>query len=317
MIRFFLALVAALVPAGALAQAWVSEAGVDGAGCLRSAPCRTFAAAVTVTPDGGSVACLDPGSYGPFIVTRNMAVDCLAAPSSVVAVSGGNGIDIPAGPTQTVSLRGLTIVSPDGSGAIGVNATGGATVSLSDCAVRGFRSGAAIGVNFAPPIGTSGRLSIERCVIEANGRSTIAVSGGILVKPDSTGGALAVITSSAIRGNTTGLIVDGNASTGLVNAALLGSTLTGNSGPAALALSQNASGALTVLRIDNSTIIGNGGAAMRVDGVQANLVVSRTISNRNGAGFQRANSGHIYSFGDNYVNGDTASDLPDGQMGKL
>ena len=58
---------AALYTAPAYAQAtrtWVSGVGDDANPCSRTAPCKTFAGAISKTTPGGEINALDPGGFG-------------------------------------------------------------------------------------------------------------------------------------------------------------------------------------------------------------------------------------------------------------
>lgn len=64
--------------AGAYAQAtrtWVSGVGDDVNPCSRTAPCKTFAGAISKTATGGEISVLDPGGYGTLTVTKAITVD--------------------------------------------------------------------------------------------------------------------------------------------------------------------------------------------------------------------------------------------------
>src|SRR5215208_978503 len=59
-----LALIALALPGSASAQAtrtWVSGVGDDVNPCSRTAPCKTFAGAISKTANGGEINCMDPG----------------------------------------------------------------------------------------------------------------------------------------------------------------------------------------------------------------------------------------------------------------
>jgi hypothetical protein len=63
---------------GAFAQAtrtWVSGVGDDVNPCSRTAPCKTFAGAISKTATGGEISVLDPGGYGALTITKAITVD--------------------------------------------------------------------------------------------------------------------------------------------------------------------------------------------------------------------------------------------------
>src|SRR6266540_6981156 len=66
------------VSAAVQAQAtrtWVSGVGDDVNPCSRTAPCKTFAGAISKTATGGEISVLDPGGYGAFTITKAITVD--------------------------------------------------------------------------------------------------------------------------------------------------------------------------------------------------------------------------------------------------
>ena len=71
-------LVLCLLPSFAQAQAtrtWVSGVGDDANPCSRTAPCRTFAGAISKTAAGGVISVLDPGSYGAVTITKAITLE--------------------------------------------------------------------------------------------------------------------------------------------------------------------------------------------------------------------------------------------------
>src|SRR5437588_1899237 len=106
-----LVLVALAVPASASAQAtrtWVSGVGDDANPCSRTAPCKTFAGAISKTAAKGEINCLDPGGFGAVTITKAITIKCQYTEGGVL-VSGTDGIIVNAGATDSVVLRGLDI----------------------------------------------------------------------------------------------------------------------------------------------------------------------------------------------------------------
>src|SRR5213595_1395137 len=116
-------LIALALPASAFAQAsrtWVSGVGDDANPCSRTAPCKTFAGAISKTANGGEINCLDPGGFGAVTITKSIAIKCRYTEGGVL-VSGTNAIVISATVNDKVTLDGLDING----------AQAGATTSLS------------------------------------------------------------------------------------------------------------------------------------------------------------------------------------------
>src|SRR5438067_12124255 len=95
-------------PAQAQTATWVSVVGDDASPCSRTAPCKTFAGAISKTAAGGEINCLDPGGFGGVTITKAITISCEAGTAGVL-VSGTPGITVNAGPSDQVTLRGLDI----------------------------------------------------------------------------------------------------------------------------------------------------------------------------------------------------------------
>src|SRR5712691_9486088 len=109
-IAFSLAIIALALPllAASPAQAqasrtWVSGTGSDFGNCSRTTPCLSLGTAISKTAAGGEVNCLDPGFFSGAITTidKSITISCEAGTAAVFR------INIAAGPTDVVTLRGL------------------------------------------------------------------------------------------------------------------------------------------------------------------------------------------------------------------
>src|SRR3954471_13516004 len=130
-----------LFAAPARAQAtrtWVSGVGDDVNPCSRTAPCKTFAGAISKTAAGGEINCLDPGGFGAVTINKTMLIDCHYTEGGLLA--GGNGIVVNTGlTTDVVVLRGLDIfgVNPPTHG---VRIIAAGAVIIEDCVIRRFNA---------------------------------------------------------------------------------------------------------------------------------------------------------------------------------
>src|SRR5207342_2407942 len=100
-------LVVLLQAAPVYAQAtrtWVSGVGDDANPCSRTAPCKTFAGAISKTAPKGEINCLDPGGFGGVTITKSMTIRCDHVEAGVL-VSGTNAITIAAAATDRVVLE--------------------------------------------------------------------------------------------------------------------------------------------------------------------------------------------------------------------
>jgi DNA-binding transcriptional regulator YiaG len=102
----------ALLLPGAPAQAqatrtWVSGVGDDANPCSRTAPCKTWAGAISKTASGGEIDALDPGGFGALTITKSITLDRGGGQIASVLVAGTNDIAVAAQPTDVVILRNL------------------------------------------------------------------------------------------------------------------------------------------------------------------------------------------------------------------
>jgi hypothetical protein len=124
-----------LVAGSAFAQAsrtWVSGVGDDVNPCSRTAPCKTFAGAISKTAVCGEIDALDPAGYGAVTITKSITLDGGGFLASVL-VSGTSGIvvSLTANDTchNTVILRNLSINGIN-SGIHGVRLVGSVATNL-------------------------------------------------------------------------------------------------------------------------------------------------------------------------------------------
>src|SRR2546429_9851013 len=90
-------------------RTWVSGVGDDVNPCSRTAPCKTFAGAISKTADPGEIDCIDPGGFGAVTITKSITIDGGGTFASVLS-SGVNGIIInDSTNTKIVTLRNLSI----------------------------------------------------------------------------------------------------------------------------------------------------------------------------------------------------------------
>src|SRR5260221_14271951 len=72
----------------AFAQAtrtWVSGVGDDANPCSRTAPCKTFAGAISRTATGGEISVLDPGGYGAVTITKPITISGVGEQASILS----------------------------------------------------------------------------------------------------------------------------------------------------------------------------------------------------------------------------------------
>ncbi|MBR0875090.1 right-handed parallel beta-helix repeat-containing protein [Bradyrhizobium tropiciagri] len=169
--------VLASAPAHAQAtRTWVSGVGDDANPCSRTAPCKTFAGAISKTAAQGEINCLDPGGFGGLTITKAITVNCHEILGSVL-VAGTNGININAGVADRVVLRNLQIqgLGPTGvnAGLVGVKIFQAGSVSIEDCVITQFGQQGILDQR----TNAGGKLLVKDTVLSLNGGAGISVAG--------------------------------------------------------------------------------------------------------------------------------------------
>ena len=123
-------------------RTWVSGVGDDLNPCSRTAPCKTFAGAISKTAKDGEISVLDPGGYGAVTITKSIYINGThgAGYGSIVA-SLVNGIVINITDVndvrKAVRLRALDINGVS-TGINGVSIRAANNVWVEDCVIDGF-----------------------------------------------------------------------------------------------------------------------------------------------------------------------------------
>jgi Right handed beta helix region len=233
-----LALIGSMGTAQAQAtRTWVSGVGDDVNPCSRTAPCKTFAGAISKTAINGEINCLDPGGFGAVTIVKSMTIDCHEVMAGIVTGTGnGIVISIAAGnandPLRTVRLRNININGGGQSGTVGtrlglvgVRIDAATAVFLDDMLVynmgqRGlldqrtsagklyihnstFRDNTGAGILIFP---SSGSATLDAVLdgVHSNGNG----NGGVVIG----NGPRAVVKRSTFSGNATGVDVEGTLS---------------------------------------------------------------------------------------------------------
>ena len=132
---------------GQATRTWVSGVGDDVNPCSRTAPCKTFAGAISKTADGGEIDALDPGGFGAVTITKGITIDGTGTMAGILN-SLTNGVIINAPTDKVVTLRGLSI---NGGGSLGINGIrfiAGKALNVINCFIqRGSNNGIDVSLN--------------------------------------------------------------------------------------------------------------------------------------------------------------------------
>jgi hypothetical protein len=311
------------VPAQAQAtRTWISGVGDDVNPCSRTAPCKTFPGAISKTAAGGEIDCLDPGGFGGVTVTKSITLDCgggVGGQVGSILVSGTNGVTANCVSSCIVKVRNLTINGIQATGSPGLS---GIRVLSNVSALivehvgifgMGGTAGSNGGIDFEPSIAS--KLMTRDVEVQ------YGLADGILIKPQSTGSAIAVIyTTSAMGNNGSGVRVDNTnlASGTITQVTINNSDLSGNAAGVNTTTPAGTIAANTV--VTNSVLSGNSIVGLLASGANATVVVGGSTVSGNATGLVAGGGGKVLTYSDNYFyNGTTGTSngTPSGTVTKL
>ena len=285
-------------PASAQAtRTWVSGVGDDINPCSRTAPCKTFAGAISKTAAGGEINCLDPGGFGAVSIIKSMTISCPYTEGG--ALAGGNGItvNLPL-TTDTVVIRGLDIfgVSPPTHG---IRFVSGAALHVEDTVIRRFNATNSFGISFGPAGASS--LYLRNVTITSNGSG--ATGGGINIQPTgASGNARVLIENSSVLNNANQAIrldTTGNTSPSGVQVHIEDSRFGGSAN--GLVVNTPVGTTVAGANVNESTVTNVFGNVLSVNGSAAVIKIGRSSITNGGTPTVIAGGGSIRSYGDNDV----------------
>jgi hypothetical protein len=317
-LAFMAALIGTTAPAQAQAtRTWVSGVGDDVNPCSRTAPCKTFAGAISKTAAGGEINCLDPGGFGAVTINKSLTINCYHTEGG--ALAGGNGITVndslSATPnTAVVFLRGLDIfgVNPPANG---VRFISGAALYIEDSVIRRFNAANSFGVSFQPA--AAAELYIRNTTIADNGSG--ATGGGVLVQPTGANGSSRVMMENVrlLNNANIGLSINTTGATSATGTRVVidGGILAGNNGNGVTLLSP-AGTQTAFLTVRNASVVNNGATGLRADGSGALMLVGNTAIQNNVTGLSAVNGASLLTNGDNALSVNNTDGAFTGPAGK-
>ncbi len=287
-------------------RTWVSGVGDDVNPCSRTAPCKTYAGAISKTAVNGEISTLDPGGFGAVTITKSITIEGTQGQGyGSILHSGTTGVSIPydnftaVGETQkTVRLRNLNI---NGSGGSGGNASSG---------LRGIRiSGGAASAN--------SEVYVEDCVIDGSfnspgrGIEDVRTGGGLLSVSNTTirnmsGAGISIATAAAsaqIKLNVYSSRIY-NCSFGIAagtntRSVIYDSSITGNGTGLFIEDLDGAGVVTTSMDVDHCVVSHNTTTGFNASTGSTTIRISNTTAINNGTLFSAAGGGQVLSYGNN------------------
>lgn len=266
-------------------RTWVSGVGDDLNPCSRTAPCKTFAGAISKTAKDGEISVLDPGGYGAVTITKSIYINGThgAGYGSIInsLVTGVNinitdALDV----RKAVRLRALDINGVS-NGINGVSILAANNVWIEDSVIDGNTgNGTTTGIGVRVATSANCNVFISDTVIHKN------VTG---VRVTTTSGfAVANLRNVNIEGHTTGVDAAANGFVTIADSRIANNTTNGvatsaasaqlnvrdsvlsNNGTAVNAAASSTVRALSNLLLNNTTGFGGTTAAIQTDGQNRN-----------------------------------------------
>jgi len=252
-------------------RTWVSGVGDDANPCSRTAPCKTWAGAISKTATAGEIDALDPGGFGGVTITKAITLDGTGTFASILN-AGTQGIIINAnlGTVDNVNIRGISI-NGAATGTNAINLIQADRVNIEDCVIFGSNNGILInesdGVNVnirntGVRNNTADGLSVTTtsgvAKVSVQNSSFIGNSFGIHGK----GNSRVVVNDSVVSNNgSNGVFAEGISNTAVID---LTNTLIDGNGLNGLQAGGGASTTTSIVRINNCDIFQNTGTGALV-----------------------------------------------------
>ena len=223
-------------------RTWVSGVGDDVNPCSRTAPCKTFAGAISKTADGGEIDALDPGGYGAVTITKGITIDGAGTLASILH-SGTNGVIVNAPLDRTIVLRNLSISGAGTTlGTNGIRYLAGRQLIVQNVSLQQV-SGNLIDVQLT----NNGNLELD---------NVTGFNSGIGVNMLTTTGALfANINNSRFYNNSTGIKADRNTKLTVRNTVVAGNMSASSPSGNGIQIAPNGAGSTSAL-LENNSISG-------------------------------------------------------------
>jgi len=278
-------------------RTWVSGVGDDANPCSRTAPCKTFAGAISKTATGGEIDALDPGGFGTVTITKALTIDGTTGSgfgSALSALTTGVIVNAPA--TAVVTLRNLSIngvVGGSQPGVDGMRIIAAKTVIVDNCRIFGFSQ---------QGIDASGLIASSELIVTGSHFQNITLEG--IKIATTTGQAIAMVDRSNFQRCGTGIFAGDRTRVGVSDSVF----------------SHNTNGLVSTSAANDSQVNIDGCFfTYGTVGIQAGtgtvtLRVSRSVIVQNSTGINLVGAGVATSNGNNTVYGNGAGEAFSGAI---
>jgi parallel beta helix pectate lyase-like protein len=274
-------------------RTWVSGVGDDANPCSRTAPCKTFAGAISKTATNGEISVLDPGGFGAVTITKGLTINGEGTLAGILSALT-NAIIINAPATDTVNIRYVSI-NGAASGVDGIRILSAKNVNIDNVSITGVT-----GDGIEVLTGANVNVSITN--------SSIKNCAGAGLKAETSAGQVRVtIDQSTFMGCGQGLLAHRNSRIMAKDSGLVSNGVGGFS---------EGNGGTSVIELENCMIAMNSSHGVQAGGGAAtNTSIVRIsdchITNNSGAGASVQANGTVNTF----MNNEIIANSPDGCVG--
>jgi hypothetical protein len=274
-------------------RTWISGVGDDVNPCSRTAPCKTFAGAISKTAANGEINAIDPGGFGSVTITKSITLDGYGPMTSILA-AGATGVTVN-GAGIVVNIRNITINCAGNTIGNGIRIVNAATVNIENVVIENCLG-----------TGTNGRgIAIETAAnVTVNVRNvTFANLTNFGVHSNPSGGTVTLVIdrSSFMRGGTTAIQLRQ-----LTNATINETTVVGHNPGAAVTAELTS----VLTYISNSMFSDNAFGVFNGNGGNPTTRIANTVITRSPTSALQINGGFVISNGDNPIRQNAGNEIP-------
>jgi hypothetical protein len=274
-------------------RTWVSGVGDDVNPCSRTAPCKTFAGAISKTAAGGEIDALDRGGFGAVTITKSITIDGGETASGILAsLVNGVIVNLP-NATDKVTLRNLSI-NGAGNGLNGIRFIQNGKLHVDGCRIYGFGGSTGRGIDFAPTA-LNTVLTVQNTYIHDN------FGAGIALVPAATGSVFASLDNVRVENSANGIVAQDKSNVIVHNSRAAHNASNGF-------LANGSANGDALMYLESSVAAYNGTNGIRSQGSAGTRIrLSNNAITGNATGIS-VGAGEIKSFGNNHNTGNTGSD---------
>jgi len=280
-------------------RTWVSGVGDDLNPCSRTAPCKTFAGAISKTAKDGEISVLDPGGFGGVTITKSIYINGThgAGYGSIInALSTGISVNITDvnDVRKAVRLRALDINGVS-TGTNGISIVAANNVWIEDCVIDGNTgNGSTTGIGIRASDSDGVTVNVFDTVVHKN------VTG--LRMSTTTGFAVANIRNCSFEGNTTGIEASTNGFITVKDSRVASQTGDG--------IKASAAGA--TINVSDCVLAHNVGTALNasIGGAVIRALSNQIVNNGTAYGL----TGSVKTDGQNRLDGNGSNNAPNGGL---